>query len=182
MACINYTVCTAAPLLLCWQPPTVAPRQKSGCCQWHRERADCVTSRLNQHPVCICLPGVSSSVQYMFKIAETGNEVRWPDVLAKLGSEGNIVTLTCRWKHWRAPFVPQDFYFFKISLWPWKQSAVRHQMNNIPERRGFICIAAVHRLGGSEGIKLLDRWGSSQQMCWDDEKENGGLVFPFSRL
>lgn len=94
MACINYSVCNARRC--CSVDNLQLSRQKSACCQRHRERADRVTSRLNRHPVCIRSPGVSSSVQHMFKMAETGNEVRWPGVLGKLGSEGNIVISACR--------------------------------------------------------------------------------------
>lgn len=110
MAGINYTVHTALSIVALLTTSNCRTRQKSGCCQRHREQADSVTSRLNQHPLCICLPGVSSSVCHMFEIAEKGNEVRCT----------RQIGFWRKGKYCCAPFVPHYFYFFKISLWPLK--------------------------------------------------------------
>lgn len=75
MACINYTKYTARSIVALLTTSNCRTRQKSGCCQQQCEQADSVTSLLAQHLVCICLPGVSSSVHHMFKTAETGNLV-----------------------------------------------------------------------------------------------------------
>lgn len=103
MACINYTGYTARSIVAPLTTSNCRTRQKSGCRQQQREQADSVTSRVNQHPGCICFLGVSWSVQHMFKISETGNEARWINVLGKLGCGANIVILACRREHCSAP-------------------------------------------------------------------------------
>lgn len=134
MACINYKNIQHVLLLLCWRPPTVAPGKSLAAVNSN------VSKQIVSHPywlsmqACICLPGVSSSVYHMFRIAETGNLVWLLNALRKLGCEENILILACRTGSTAIPLLVQTnfilqsedhgtvhqlaHHLMKISLWP----------------------------------------------------------------
>lgn len=53
------------------------------------QQMDSLPALPDEHPVCISLAGVSSSLHHMFKIIEIWNKVSWLNILSKINSGEN---------------------------------------------------------------------------------------------